>query len=580
MPKKREPAKKAPVELEGVPAAQEAQTYTRTTQEAQEPTGGEEARQVQEAQEKPYRALAQILPDNLVAQYLAEEASLSEEEKKERLGDLIRRAVERALLMEDAMGGASPSGEEKAREAGYSAQSVEQLVREAKLKVESVAENLAEILKSETYKRLISSIALISAYLETRQEEIAPFVVSSDAVTHEALELSPFIEMELVKERDDLLRQAKNPDAAPTLEEVLLEGITTEGKAAPGPYLDIVTRAQENRAQFLKTVGEVTRLRKAWEALPRVTAKPPKGLYLPVDKVTTKIFDGKALEAANGQYKYVVSMNQGASVVCVIDIAAPPAGMTFSRELEPYDSRIFGGYVSMLRAGNQFFTVRQILLAAGFGPNPNKEQYARANASLTKMSQTKIYLNNKKEVEVYPKYKLTVVKDENLLEFHRESAIVNGALTESLLMPLTYPALATFTEARKQFTEVPRKVLESPVKKTDVNIALENYILRRIADMDHNADHSKKMLFNTIFKECGINAEDTRTGRYQRAKARETVHSLLDHYKATGHIKGYRTVNKDEDQKKIPPNLAKQSKAPEKKQRAAKPAPVGVLVFL
>jgi hypothetical protein len=117
----------------------------------------------------------------------------------------------------------------------------------------------------------------------------------------------------------------------------------------------------------------------------------------------------------------------------------------------------------------------------------------------------------------------------------RISAIVNGQTTDSAIHLFREPPLISFARERKQITTVSRKLLESPLSQTDSNLQIEDYLIEQISHIKSPKSKLKnKLLFETIFEKCNIKTPN------QRARARETITKLLDHYKKHNFIKDYK----------------------------------------
>ena len=69
--------------------------------------------------------------------------------------------------------------------------------------------------------------------------------------------------------------------------------------------------------------------------------------------------------------------------------------------------------------------------------------------------------------------------DAALLPLERMQAIVNGQTVDSAFHLFREPPLITFAKERKQVTTIERKVLQTPISKTNQNLLIEDYLLER-----------------------------------------------------------------------------------------------------
>lgn len=109
------------------------------------------------------------------------------------------------------------------------------------------------------------------------------------------------------------------------------------------------------------------------------------------------------------------------------------------------------------------------------------------------------------------------------------------------------PALLLFARQRGQVTIVPRAILESPLNKTEENLAIEDYIIRRI--QRHRRDSAKgkgkgsrsaganrqplRILFATIYEHSNV------TEKKQKQRAKQRILQLMEHYVKTDFIYEY-----------------------------------------
>lgn len=274
----------------------------------------------------------------------------------------------------------------------------------------------------------------------------------------------------------------------------------------------------------------------------RVKATQTDLLNYPLDKPNGNIWSLLEDVDGSGQLKLYINTgrecsNQNALIYYAISFDELD-GVKITKQLTPFDKRIYIAAAALWNGGNEIISATQIYKMIGNRGKPKTEDLQKINDSLTKMGAAHVYLDNGREVKInkgYPGFKY----DAALLPFERVSAYINGQLVDSAIHLFREPPLITFARERKQIIGITRQLLESPISKTDANLQLEDYLLERIGHMKNpksNAPH--KMLFETIYKNCGIST------RNQRSRAPEKIQRYLEHYKKCGWISGY-TIGKD-----------------------------------
>ena len=262
----------------------------------------------------------------------------------------------------------------------------------------------------------------------------------------------------------------------------------------------------------------------------------------PLDKINSTVWQALQQADKDGQISMLpFAMEKRGSKVELtayysIDFAAleEEAGVTITKHLTKFDKRVYIAAGALFNNGFKTFTVAQIYTAMGNAGRPNSTTAKKINDSLTKMQAAHIYLDNTSESKYYKYDKF--VYDASLLPMERVNAVMNGQEVTAVRL-FREPPLITFARERKQITTISRKLLESPLSKTEANLTIEDYLLERISHMKNKGKKSKisnKMLYDTIYKECNI------TSRMERSRAPEKIHRLLEFYKEKEFIKDYK----------------------------------------
>lgn len=238
-----------------------------------------------------------------------------------------------------------------------------------------------------------------------------------------------------------------------------------------------------------------------------------------------------AIAAESGKDKNKKQLN----IYYSIDFSALDKAVHITRQLEPFDKRVYIAIGALWAAGNTIITTGQIYYAMGGTGQPAPNQVEKIEAAVSKMMGARIYINNTEEAKAYKYDKF--IYDASLLPMERMSAIVNGKVVDSAIHIFREPPLISFAKGRKQITQIKRQLLTTPLNWTNQNLMLEDYILERIAHAK-SGKLSPRLKYSTIFEEAHI------TEKKQRQRAPEKIKRILDYYQKCGHIKGY-TADKD-----------------------------------
>lgn len=231
----------------------------------------------------------------------------------------------------------------------------------------------------------------------------------------------------------------------------------------------------------------------------------------------------------------------------------PEYKFRLTKQLSPFDKRVMEAADSLGKDG-KLFSATLVNEQMGGVKRPSGAHLKKINLSLEKMRNTVLYVDNSKEIEAgvkYPPFRY----DGSLLPFERITTVINNKKVDIIRL-LKEPPLMQFARGRKHITQIPLKVLQTPLSKTDNNIQLENFFLAYIQRMKHQHKKEFKLLFSTIYKACStqdkiapaitaggepIERGDTNVKeRKRRQRLREDLPRLLDHYQETHFISSYK----------------------------------------
>lgn len=268
-------------------------------------------------------------------------------------------------------------------------------------------------------------------------------------------------------------------------------------------------------------------------ALPSITLAKLESLDYPLDKVNRTVW-GLLETDTRGQIGIgteAIGSSKQITILYSINFEDLPPGVSITRKLEAYDKRVYIAAAALFNAGKEIVTYTEIYNAMGYTGRPGAADLEKMDKAISKMGAARIFLDNAQEIAA--KYKYDKVKyDGPLLPFERVRAIANGTITESAVRLFREPPLVTFARNRKQITTIPRKLLQSPLNKTDQNMRLEDYLIEEITGV-RGKRRNNKFLFETVYAATGINTKK------QKQRAPEKIQKLLAHYQSCGFIERF-----------------------------------------
>jgi hypothetical protein len=273
--------------------------------------------------------------------------------------------------------------------------------------------------------------------------------------------------------------------------------------------------------------------------------KTIKKLDLPIDQLNSVgrgIWDSLE-EEKDGQYflafygKENESGEEITTIVC--NLKWEEDNTTISKKLTDYDKLVHNIVATLYNAGYEVITITQIYKAMnGSDKEPSSYDTKKILASLERMRTAIFDVNNEGERKIYPSYPICEEYDSPLLSFEKAKYLyMNKKITAIHL--LQQPPLMRYATQHKHITTVPLALLKAPLDNTEGNIRLKYYFMENISHMKNNPKFSKKMLFDTICRNCKV------TNRKQKERLPGKIKKILDHFVASDFIKGYKEDNND-----------------------------------
>lgn len=334
------------------------------------------------------------------------------------------------------------------------------------------------------------------------------------ALIRDLFELRPYIEDELKKEE--------------------YEGITFEEIINDYTAGELIDWMNEPGSLFKKALDAA---REAQAAAERVTIQRTSDIEYPLDKISGRAWN-LLKEDTMGQLEITFDLlpkkkNLEATAIYSINFDNLKDNVEITKRLLPFDKRVYIAVSSLYNAGNKVITATQIYFQMGNTGRPSPTQIKKICTALSKMTGAQITLNNKQEhTALKGKYPLFEYSG-SLLPMERVTAIVNGQITESAIHVFREPPLMTFAKERKQVTTIDVALLQSPISKTDANLAIDDYLIDRISKAKNGKNNYFRILFKTLYERADIKTKK------QKQRAPKKIETYLTHYQQKGFFKKY-----------------------------------------
>ena len=261
--------------------------------------------------------------------------------------------------------------------------------------------------------------------------------------------------------------------------------------------------------------------------------KSPKRQMYPLTKAQRVVFDDQGLAdeitmLENGQlsFKFAVSRKESKTQKSVIlEIDDKIKGLT------KFDAGVFNAVCSIIEAGNDSFTSKQVAIQNTQNSKPSKNMVGAHTKSIDKM---RVILHKLDATEHFEQNRFdlagnTVVVDDYLLPaMGIEITMNNGEKVKGYKM-IKKPPLLNYAKLTKQLHTVDNEVLNVPVRLDEKTLAMRDYLIRQIGIIYNS--HSKvnnNILINTVLSYAGIDL--VRLTRVQRQRHVDKIKLMLEYW--------------------------------------------------
>ena len=306
--------------------------------------------------------------------------------------------------------------------------------------------------------------------------------------------------------------------------------------------LEVINLIEQKVTEWYEMPSDSKDGKKTLKELPRVKRAPtPEKYILPTYKLVDTLFSGKfpigIEKAINMASEKDNRKGKTAYTLMMLNFDELGDGIKISRELSIYDQQVWNSCVNLILNGYKIITPSQIYKWMGYESTMGKTEKDRIMESINTIIRARVFIDNENERKLYNYPEISI--NTPLLAAKVVTA-KSGKNEVTAIEIIEIPDLFTVAEERGQITTIPFEVLEeSAIDKSESNLQLLTYLTRRIIQMKHDNNTSKKILLQAIYKKCEI---DTRLKRHRLP---EKLTKVLDRYTKIKWINGYELTDNE-----------------------------------
>ena len=273
--------------------------------------------------------------------------------------------------------------------------------------------------------------------------------------------------------------------------------------------------------------------------MPRVKRAPtPEKYILPTYKLVDTLFSGKfpigIEKAINMASEKDNRKGKTAYTLMMLNFDELGDGIKISRELSVYDQQVWNACVNLILNSYKIITPSQIYRWMGYEKQMNDRDKKRIMESVNAIIRARVFIDNENERKLYKNYPAISINTPLLAA--KIVTAKSGKNEVTAIEIIEIPDLFAVAEERGQITTIPFEVLEiSEIDRTEENLKLLTYLVRRIIHMKYDNDTSRKILLQAIYAKCDIKADE----RMKRKRLPEKIERIFNHYKKIKWIDGY-----------------------------------------
>ena len=283
---------------------------------------------------------------------------------------------------------------------------------------------------------------------------------------------------------------------------------------------------------------------------PQTIFKNFDSLIVPIDKLSNYLFAADVKNIDN------IIEDKRLKILSPVKIIFPK-DENGDANLTPFEKLILNVLLSVQNAGNEYISYFKFFHLLGGGKNINNADRLKKliDKALWKLRCTDLTINLTDIVGKRKKYagklnapynkadKKNITWRGCLLPNEIVTASVNGKVTEGTIHLLGKSIILRVADLKDQVAHADLNLLAVPIRTTENTLTLTGYLLERILKIKGSNDESREHVtklsnsisFGTLFRQCGISAEDKR----QRYEIRQTIAKILSFFKEQKFISDY-----------------------------------------
>lgn len=231
-------------------------------------------------------------------------------------------------------------------------------------------------------------------------------------------------------------------------------------------------------------------------------------------------------------------------------------------KITAYDRRVYNAVSTLYLNGRKTVSIAEIyaVMTGYIRANPPKTTRDTIEQSLRKLSSINVFIDLTNEMNANmikdkePLIKAGILSDNNdkMKKVSLEDKMIHikigtlesesGKVFKSIQI-INEPTLLTYNRAKKTLISIPMNYIGlTNSNTTERTIAFQDYLLLRIINYKNGKMKENKILYDTIYKESGIDKPSTKkdeTDRKGVKRDRETILKMMDEWKQNGLISNY-----------------------------------------
>ena len=301
----------------------------------------------------------------------------------------------------------------------------------------------------------------------------------------------------------------------------------------------------------------------------------PSEIVAPIDKVTRSYFENKL----KPNYEVIIKSGKDITVVndagkkekqplapkVTVSLLEMPVEVKISREPTAFDNDVFIAICSLHEGGNSRFTGNDIYRTMIGNPKAiaPDDVLKMIDDSWTRLTTTTMRLDSGTMGNAYGFAQY--IRDRRIVEGGRDKAIIgnqHGKFEIIVYTILEKPTLLEYAQLISQVSRFPALEQNTPLRKNMEILSVQNRILEHIHAIPRLSNH---ILYDTLYELLDMEGLTETSIKKKKARIRDSIHKMLDYWKAQGVILSWKDIKKSnvfyaieittkKSQKSLPPS--------------------------